>query len=1061
MRRALRFKNGVPIAATVVMAALLGAGTAALGSPIPKALYSGLHWRLLGPFRGGRALAVTGTPGHPNRFYFGAVDGGVWESNDAGRTWKPIFDHEPVASIGAIAVAPSDPKVIYVGTGEADMRSDMASGNGVYRSEDGGKHWQYLGLAQTRHIGRIIVDPHNPNVVFVAALGHAYGPNSQRGVFKSTNGGRTWRKVLYKNANTGAIDLAFEPGHSNVVYAALWQTRRPPWGVYPPSNGPASGLYKSTDGGSHWQRISGHGFPTGVGRIGIGVSAAKPDWVYALVDDRSEKAGGLYRSENGGRTWHHVNGNERIWRRGWYFGGVTVDPENANIVYVCNTALYRSRDGGARFTPIKGSPGGDDYHHLWLDPTSPSHMIVGSDQGAVVSINNGKNWSSWYNQPTAQFYHVAVDNRDPFWVFGAQQDTGAAAVPFRTDNRNGITWANLHKIAAGFENGYIVPDPADNNIVYGDDDVVTKFWINTSENQTIDPTLAYPGVYRREWTAPLAVSPVNPKILYYATQRIFRSDNGGQSWHEISPDLTRKDPGIPSSLGSLTAKDSVIAGPRRGTVFAVAPSYQKQGIVWAGTDDGYIWLTKDGGKHWQNVTPAGLKSWSKVSFIAASHFNAHTAFVAIDRHRVNDDRPYIYRTTDDGRHWQLITKGIPDGDFVRVVREDPKRQGLLYAGTEKGIFVSFNDGGDWQSLQMNLPVTSIRDIAIHDKDLIVATHGRAFWAIDDITPLRQVDRHMVNADLWLYKPETAILLRPADFIGTPLPKDEPAAKNPPNGAVVYYYLAHSADRGVHIVIRNHQGKVVRRFSSRHAGPRLKPSRMTIAPDWLGYIKPPAPPSAAAGMHRFVWDLRCPLPKALWGPPSFYSYDFGRAGLWAPPGRYSVTVTANGHSRTEPLTVRPDPRMGVSDQALEAQYALGVKIEKARIRVEKAYQTASRLLDMVTKRLNGQPGKDTSILKRLQARIEAVAGSPPPANPDNSVGRPPRNLHSLYFLRGALRELENAEQSAETAPTATVQSGYQTDKATLHRVLRTWQRIMSTDIPSANAELRRMGAPTVK
>ncbi|MCL5671017.1 MAG: hypothetical protein M1423_06955, partial [Acidobacteria bacterium] len=593
-------------------------------------LFDGMRWRLVGPFRGGRALTACGVPGEPDVFYFGAVDGGVWKSTDAGRVWKPIFDHEPIASIGAMAVAPSDPEVIYVGTGEADMRSDISYGNGMYKSTDGGRTWTHIGLADTQQIGRVLVDPHNPNLVYAAALGHAYGPNAERGVFRSTDGGETWHKVLYKNENTGAIDLAFDPANSATLYAALWQTRRPPWSVYPPSNGPGSGLYKSADGGNTWKHLTGHGLPQeGLGRIGIAVAPSNPNRIYLIVD---AKEGGLYRSDDAGKTWQRVDGEARIWGRGWYFGGVTVDPKNENVVYVANTALYRSQDGGKTFTVLKGAPGGDDYHDLWIDPHDTSHMIVASDQGTVVTLNDGRTWSSWYNQPTAQLYHIITDNQFPYWIYGAQQDSGSLGIISRSAylGINGFSW---RPIDVGGESEYIATDPLNPHILYGGSagTGVSRFNLLTNQNQDISPTLAHPGVYRSTWTLPLVRSPIDPHVLYFGSQAIFRTADGGDTWQIISPDLARENPGIPPNLDPVTAADTA-GGNRRGVVYTIAPSPLEEGTIWAGTDDGLIQLTRDGGKTWQNVTPPGLAAWSKISMLEASHFDAETAYAAVDRH---------------------------------------------------------------------------------------------------------------------------------------------------------------------------------------------------------------------------------------------------------------------------------------------------------------------------------------------------------------------------------------------------------------------------------------------
>ena len=627
--------------------------------PPDPGLFSGLSWRLVGPFRGGRAVTATGVPGEPNRFYFGAVGGGVWKTDNAGRTWEPIFDAQPVASIGAIAVAPSDPNVLYVGSGEADMRSDISYGNGMYRSADGGRTWARIGLSDTRQIGRILVDPSDPNLVFVAALGHGYGPNAERGVFRSKDGGKSWTKVLYRDADTGAIDLDFQPGNARTILAALWQTRRPPWNVYPPSNGPGSGLFRSEDGGDTWEQVT-VGLPTEKpGRMRVAFAPSSPKRVYVIAD---AKEGGLFVSEDAGLTFKKASGDPRIWGRGWYFAGVTVDPKDPDVVYACNTALFKSTDGGKTFLPWKGAPGGDDYHRLWIDPPDVRRMVVASDQGTVVTVDGGRTWSSWYNQPTAQFYHVATDDRFPYWIYGAQQDTGAAATPVRTDYRS-ITQRDWKEIAAGGENGYIQPDPSDPDLVWGGS--VARFHWKTLQYQNVDPTLAVPGEYRGEWTLPLAISPRDPKSVYFGNQFLWKTVDGGRHWTKASPDLTREDAGIPSNLDAVTAEDSAVKGSRRSVIYAIAPSPLEADRVWCGTDDGLVWLTKDDGAHWENVTPKALTPWSKVAILEASHFDAGTVYAAVDRHRIDDVDPYLYRTRDGGKSLE------PDreGNSARQLRE--------------------------------------------------------------------------------------------------------------------------------------------------------------------------------------------------------------------------------------------------------------------------------------------------------------------------------------------------------------------------------------------------------
>ena len=820
--------------------------------------FGSLHWRLIGPFRGGRALAVTGVPGEPHHFYFGAVDGGVWESDDAGRTWKPIFDREDIGSIGSIAVAPSNPRVIYVGTGEADMRSDIAYGDGMYKSTDGGQTWSHIGLTDTKQIGAILVDPNDSNVVYVAALGHPYAPNAERGVFKTTDGGQTWNKVLFKDADTGATALAMEPGNPKVLYAALWQSRRPPWNVYPPSNGPGSGLYKTSDAGATWTKLA-QGLPASVGRIGLSISAAAPSRVYANVDS-SPGMGGIYRSDDAGATWTHEDGSTRLWQRGWYFSGITADPHNANVVYVMDTATYRSTDGGKSFEAILGDPTGDDFHTLWIDTGDSSRMILGSDQGVVVSLNGAQTWSSWYNQPTAQFYHVATDDAFPYSAYGAQQDSGAD-MQAAWSKYGTLSQQDFRPLDVGGENGYLAPDPKHPGLVYGSaggagGPGATKEVTATGWELNVDPVIAYPStLWRNTWTAPLSFSPADPKSLYMGHQEVFRSRNGGDSWQIVSPDLSRPNEGTPSNLDAATLADNNNV-QRHGVVYAIAPSPIVAGVVWAGTDDGYIWLSRNAtasapAVRWQNVTPQQLSSWSKVGIIEASHFDASTAYAAVDRHRLDDYAPYIYRTADGGATWTPIANGIPNGSFVNAVREDPKRRGLLYAGTERGVYVSFDDGANWQPLQLNLPVTSIRDIAIHGDDLVLATHGRSFWVMDDVASLRQMAAARAAGGDYLFAPAAAYRVREGNQEGTPLPLDEAQVDNAPAGLYIDYYLAREANARVAIEILNADGRVVRRWSSAEPVKAADPKSVDYTTHWIA--QHPVP-ETSAGAHRFVWDF---------------------------------------------------------------------------------------------------------------------------------------------------------------------------------------------------------------
>jgi photosystem II stability/assembly factor-like uncharacterized protein len=894
--------------------------------------YSGLRWRMLGPFRGGRVNAVTGVPGQPSTFYFGSVGGGVWKSTNSGRTWAPIFDSQPIASIGAIAVAPSSPNIIYVGSGEGDMRSQISYGNGMYKSTDAGKTWTHIGLEGTRQIGRVVVDPRNPNIVFVAALGHVYGANPDRGIFRSRDGGATWQKVLFKSNDVGAIDLAIDPQNSRVVYATLWNTRRPPWSIYPPSYGPGGGLFKSNDGGDTWQPLT-NGIPSeGLGRIGLAITPTNHSRVYAIVD---AKAGGLYRSDDAGANWSLLSDDKRIWGRGWYFCKVVADPKNPDIVYVSNTSVYRSTDGGRTWTAIKGAPGGDDYHQLWIYPDDPNRMILGSDQGAVVSEDGAQTWSSWYNQPTAQLYHVAADMRFPYWVTGAQQDSGAIGTPTRSSHAE-ISMHDWSPICAGGESGYTAPDPLHPEILFGD--TVTRCNVITGETKNVSPERGLTVPARHTWTLPLVFSKADPHALYFSDQFLFKTLDGGESWTQISPDLTREDPGLPPNLDAATAADAPEA-KRRGVIYSIAPSPLRAQTIWIGTDDGYIQMTRDDGKTWQNLTPPELTAWSKVVMIDASHFDVNEAYAAVDRHRLEDNEPYIYRTRDGGKTWQKITNGLAAGVYVQTVKEDPERRGLLFAGTELGIWVSFDDGDHWQSLQLNLPPVPVRDIAINGDDLIVATHGRGFWIVDDMVVLRQIDEAVARSEAYLFRPADAINIPAGGEFGTPQPRDEPLASNPPNGAIIDYYLGSGESGPVTLEILDPAGETIRRYSSEDRMPPVNPDTLNIPAFWR---PTPEPLSAAPGMHRWVWDLR-PAPTgerpargggaragggagqpgagaaagagtagptgAAGGAGGFGgSSGFGRFAATVLPGHYTVKLTIGGKAYTQPLTVKMDPRI---------------------------------------------------------------------------------------------------------------------------------------------------------
>jgi photosystem II stability/assembly factor-like uncharacterized protein len=857
--------------------------------------YAGLRWRDIGPFRGGRTVGAAGIAGQPNVFYIGVNNGGVWKTDDFGRTWKPIFDDQPTGSIGTIAIAPSDPNTIYVGSGEGLQRPDLSTGDGMYKSTDGGKTWRHLGLRDGQQIPAILVDPRNPNRLFVAVLGHPYGPNSERGVFRSTDGGLTWQKVLYKDERTGAIDLAFDPRNPETVYAVLWQAEQAPWenGAFSGAN---SGLFKSTDGGTTWNPLTG-GLPTfaqgGLGRIGIAIADSDPNRMYALVEARGD-AGGVYRSDDAGATWKRVNGEQRIYGRGSDFACVRVDPKNKEVIYVANTSTYRSDDAGQTFTAIKGAPGGDDYHTIWINPLNPDIILLAADQGATITVNHGATWSSWYNQPTAQFYHVITDNQTPYWVYGGQQESGSAGVNSR-GNDGQITFREWHPVGAE-EYDYIAPDPLNPNIIYGSHG--TRFNRVTGVVEQVSPR----GNYRYLRTAPLLFSYVDPHVLYLGAQVVLKTTNGGHNWEAISPDLTHEVYEIPASVASYgdAAREQAT---RRGVVYSIGPSHLNVNVLWAGTDDGLIHLTRDGGKTWKNVTPRLMTPWSKVAQLDASHFDDDTVYAAVNRLRLDDLKPHIYRTHDGGATWTETVRGLPDGP-VNAVREDPLRKGLLFAATELAVFVSFNDGDDWQPLRQNMPATSVRDLVVHGDDLVVGTHGRGFWILDDISPLRNL-----TAETNLYQPRPTYRYPRNANTDTPLPPEEPAGQNPPDGAILYYNLKSAASGPVTIDILDSTGKVVSRFESTDQPP--PPDPLLNVPTY--WIRPFARPGTAAGMHRFVWDLHAaPVAGARrrggeYPISAIYQDTPGAQGEWMPPGVYTVKLTVDGRAYTRQLTVLPDPR----------------------------------------------------------------------------------------------------------------------------------------------------------
>ena len=855
-------------------------------------LWSGMKWREIGPFRGGRGVAIEGVPGEPNTYYFGAVAGGVWKTTDGGANWKPMFDKQhSTSSIGALAVAPSDHNTIYAGAGESALRGNITYGDGVYKSVDGGRNWRNVGLKDSRHIGAIIVHPENPDIVFVAALGHAYGPNDERGIFRTTDGGKTWTKVLSKDENTGAIDVVFDPHNPNTLFAALWQVRRQPW--FFSSGGEGSGLYRSTDGGNTWQHLQGHGLPEGIlGRIGVTVSGADSDRVYAIIE---AKEGGIFKSDDGGDNWTKINDDLRFRQRAWYFSKIYADPRAVDTLYVLNTGLFRSVDGGKTFNLLPARHG--DHHGLWIDPKDPQRIANAHDGGASVSIDGGETWSTVNNQPTAQFYHVAVDNAFPYHIYGAQQDNSNVGIASRGES--GVIAREDWFQAGGGECGFVVPDPRDWHIIYSNNEgFITRYDKTTEQYQDVSVwPLDNSGhgasdlKHRFQWISPLLLSPHDPDTIYTAGEAVFKSTDQGHTWTAISEDLTRNDKSKQKPSGGPIQND-ITSVEYYDTIFALAESPLKKGMLWAGTDDGLLHVTTDDGATWTRVTP-NMPEWSHVSLIDPSHFDAGGAYVAVDRHRLDDFKPYIFKTNDTGRNWTAITNGIPDGAYVRAVREDPKRRGLLYAGTELGVYVSFDDGGHWQSLQLNLPTSPIHDLVVKDDDLVVATHGRSFWVLDDLTPLRQVNDQIARADMNLYQPQTAVRLHYPEEIDT----HQAAGTNPPPGAIIDYYFKDARK------VKSRSKFSMHRASQSATSQARKKAGHEQPPEWPDQVEAPKTIPAKEGMNRFAWDLRYDEPVQT--PGAFY-YGSGPRGPLALPGDYQLRLTANGKSQMVPLHLVIDP-----------------------------------------------------------------------------------------------------------------------------------------------------------
>ena len=897
----------------------------------PDKYFNDMKWRMIGPHRGSRTVGAVGVPQQPNVFYIGVNNGGVWKTTDYGRTWIPIFDDQPTGSIGDVIVAPSNPNVLYVGSGEGLQRPDLSVGDGIYKSIDAGKTWMNLGLKDAQQIGGLTVDPKDENKVFVAALGHPYGPNEERGVYRSVDGGKKWERVLYKDENTGAIQVTIDPNNSNIVFADMWAGRQGPWenGAW---NGKESGLFKSTDGGTTWKKIT-KGLPTteqGLGRIGFCIAPSDSKRMYATVDAGRE--GGIYRSDDAGESWTRIQTDNRYWGRASDFAEVKVDPKNADIVYSANVVTWKSMDGGKTWNAFRGAPGGDDYHRIWINPNNTDIILIASDQGAIITVNGGQTFSSWYNQPTAQFYHVSTDNAFPYNVYSGQQESGSVGIASR-GNDGMITYREWHPVGAE-EYGYVAADPLDPNIIYGGK--ISRFDKRTGQTQNISPEAVRSGKYRFVRTAPVLFNPIDKKTLYYAGNVLFKTVNGGNSWQIISPDLTRETYDIPSSVGVYTTND-MNTMPRRGVIYTVAPSYKDINTIWCGTDDGLIHVTKDGGKTWKNVTPPEITSWSKVSLMDASHTDANTVYAAVNRIRCDDMRPHIYKTNDGGKTWKEIVNGLPN-DPINVVREDPVRKGLLFAGSERAVYVSFDDGQNWQSLRLNMPATSIRDLVIKDDDLVIGTHGRSFWILDNITPLRQLNNQVTNSSSILYKPQNSYRVRWNMYTDTPVPQEEAAGENPPDGAMIDYYLPAKAKTvtlkiftGPHVYGEGTTVQwlpfTIREYSSDDTLYRV--GEVNIPHYW---IRPQQILSAEPGHHRFLWDMKyAPLniPPSYPISATYLNTAPDQTAPWVMPGNYIAILTADGISDTSLFTIKMDPRVKTSKTNLQLQHDLSLQCYEGR------------------------------------------------------------------------------------------------------------------------------------